>query len=540
MKILKLERSRVASVVALAVPLLLAGCAGNVLRVAPHAELKVVDPVWTTAYITRNHGYLVYDTLFAMDENFDAKPQMVDTWTVSPDKKTWTFKLRDGLKWHDGTDVTAADCIASLQRWSKRDGVGQQLFRDVESLTAADAKTFSVNLRAPHGDLPATLAKMSANVPFMMPKRVAETDPFQPIQDATGSGPFIFKKDEWIPESQAVYVKNKMYVPRAEESSMAAGGKVPKADRIEWRYYPDQAAAVKALIAGKVDYVESPSSQLIPMLENQKDVTIASTDPLGNIGMARFNTLVPPFDNVAVRRAVAMVMQQEDYMAAALGDKKYWRTCYSVFPCGTTYSNSAGSDTMKATNLDAAKKALQAAKYDGTPVVILNPKDNPVISAFTKVTAEKLRQIGMTVDVQDMDWATLTQRRSSRGAVKDGGWNMFHTWWLAGDLMDPSFIAFSGDRETGWYGWPKDEELEKYRVAFDRASSQDEKKALAAKVQQRLVDIGAFGILGQFFEPVAFNSKVEGITSPVQFYWNMSVELPWWQRLSRQFVKMPY
>lgn len=521
---LVLQRNRLVAVAALVLPLFFSGCAGNVLRVAPHAELKVLDPVWTTAYITRNHGYLVYDTLFAMDENFEPKPQMVDTWDVSKDEKTWTFKLRDGLKWHDGAAVTAEDCVASLQRWSKRDGVGQQLFRNVESLAAPDAKTISMKLYAPSGIVLESLAKLSSNVPFMMPKRVAQTDPFKPIQDSTGSGPYIFKKDKWIPGSKVVYVKNKSYIARSEPLSLAAGAKLAKADRIEFNYYPDPATAVQALIDGKVDYVESPSNKLVPTLEGKKNIVVASTDPLGNIAMARFNTLLPPFDNVEIRRAVTMVMQQEDYMTAAVGDPGFWRVCYSMFPCGTPLSNDAGSDVMKATNIEAAKNALQAAKYDGTPVVILNPVDSPVISALTKVTVEKLRAIGMNVEVQDMSWATLTERRANRGSIKDGGWSMFHTWWLAADLMDPTAIAFSGDRNDGWYGWLKDDELENYRIAFSKALTQEEKRDIAANVQKRLIAISALGILGQFFEPVAYSSKVNGITAPVQFYWNMSVE----------------
>jgi len=521
---LVLQRNRLIAVAALVLPLFFAGCAGNVLRVAPHAELKVFDPIWTTAYITRNHGYLVYDTLFAMDENFEPKPQMVDTWTVSKDEKSWTFKLRDGLKWHDGTDVTADDCVASLERWGKRDGQGQQLFRNVESLTAPDAQTISLKLRAPSGVVLESLAKISSNVPFMMPKRIAQTDPFKPIQDPIGSGPYIFEKDEWVPGSMSVYVKNPDYVARSEPLSLSAGGKLAKADRIEWHYYPDQAEAVKALTDGKVDYVESLSSKLVPILEGKKNIVVASTDPLGNIAMARFNTLLPPFDNVEIRRAATMVMQQEDYMTAALGDQRFWRVCYSMFPCGTPFSDNAASEDMKAADLEVAKKALQAAKYDGTPVVILNPVDIPVISAFTKVTAEKLRKIGMNVEVQDMDWATLTERRANRGSIKDGGWNMFHTWWQAADVMDPTAIVFSGDHDSGWYGWPKDEELEKYRLAFSQARTQEEKKKIADNVQKRLVAIGALGILGQFFEPVAYSSKVNGITSPIQFYWNMSVE----------------
>jgi peptide/nickel transport system substrate-binding protein len=219
-----------------------------------------------------------------------------------------------------------------------------------------------------------------------------------------------------------------------------------------------------------------------------------------------------------------MAMQQEDYMSAALGEARYWRACYSVFACGTQYSNNASSDIIKATNLEAAKKALQAARYDGTPVVILNPVDSPVISALSRVSADKLRAIGMKVELQDMTWAALTQRRANRGPVAQGGWNLFHTWWLAADVMDPTSIVYSGNRETGWYGWPQDAQLEKLRADFNRAATVDEKKVIAANVQARLVAISALSILGQFFEPVAYSAKVKGITAPVQFYWNMSVE----------------
>ena len=504
--------------------LALGACAENTLRVATHARLESLDPIWTTAYITRNHGYLVYDTLFAMNANYEPQPQMVDAWTVSSDQKTWTFKLRDGLKWDDGSDVTAADCVASLERWGKRDGMGQQLFSDVESLTAPDDKTIVMKLKAPYDLVLESLGKMSSNVPFMMPKRIAEADPFTPIEDPTGSGPFVFKKDEWVPGAKAVYVKNPKYLPRSEPPSLAAGGKVAKADKIEWIYFSDQAAAVKALIDGDVDYLESPSTKLLPALEADKDVIVASTDPLGNIGMVRFNSLLPPFDKPEIRRAVLMAIKQDDYMKAALQDPRYWRTCYSVFACGTPYANDAGSDVMKTGDLEAAKKALQAAGYDGTPVVILNPIDIPVISAFTQVTADNLRKIGMKVELQDMDWATLLKRRANRGPVSEGGWNMFHTWWIAADLVDPGGIAFSGDPQNGWYGWPKDDELEKYRAAFAEARSLEEKKKLATEVQARLLADGAFGVLGQFFEPVAFRKDVKGITSPIQFFWTMSPE----------------
>lgn len=501
-------------------PLMMGAC-GTTLRVASHSDIKDIDPIWTTAYVTRNHGYLIYDTLFAMDSDFKPQPEMVDSWTVSPDQKTWTFKLRDGLKWHDGTSVTADDCVASLQRWGKRDGMGQQLFDNFDSLTAADAKTIVMKLKAPDDLVLPSLAKLSSNVPFMMPKRIAGTDPFKPITDPIGSGPFIFKKDEWVPGSKAVYVKNPDYLARSEPPSLAAGGKVAKVDRIEMIYSPDANAAVQALKEGKIDYMEAVPTKLVPTLEADKNVRVGFTDPIGNIGMVRFNSLQPPFDKAGVRRAVLMGLKQQDYMTAALGDQKFWRTCYSVFPCGTSLANETGSEVMKTGNLDAAKKALQAAGYDGTPVVILNPSDNPVLAAFTQVTVDTLRNIGVKVDVQDMTWATLLERRTNRGPVSQGGWNMFHTWWIAADLMDPTAIAFSGNPQEGWYGWPKDEELERDRIAYAKARTVDEKRAAATKVQQRLWAIGAFGILGQFFEPVAYRTNITGITTTIQFYWNV-------------------
>jgi len=516
--------NRLLAAAAAVIVLVASSASASTMRIASHGRLSVIDPIWTTAYVARSHGYLVYDTLFTMDENFEPQPQMVDTWTVSEDRKAWTFTLRDGLQWHDGTDVTAEDCIASLQRWGKRDGMGQLLFKDVVSLTTADKKTFTMTLREPYGWVLASLAKLSANVPFMMPKRIAETDPMQPIKDATGSGPFIFKQDE-RQANKAVYIRNPHYMPRSEAQSLAAGGKIVKVDRLEWLYFPDQKKAVQALLDGKVDYVESPSTKLIPMLEDKKRVVVASTDPLGNMAFARFNNLQPPFNKAEIRRAVLMAMKQDDYMTAALGDHRYWRTCYSVFACGTTYANEAGSEIMAAGgDLDAARKALQAAGYDGTPVVLLNPTDAPVMSALTQVTADNLRKIGMNVEVQDMDWASLLERRNNRGPVSEGGWSMFHTWWNAADVADPTSIAFSGDPENGWYGWVNDAQLEILRTAFANAGNLEDRQKIAAQVQERLLAVGAFGVLGQFYEPVAFRANVTGITAPLQFYWGVSLE----------------
>lgn len=499
--------------------------AESTLRVIPHADLKNLDPIWTTAYISRNHGYMIYDTLFAMDESFTPQPQMVESWEVSDDGLTWTFSLRDGLKWHDGEPVTAEDCVASLQRWGARDGMGQQLMSVVTELSAKDDKTIVMTLSEPYGLVLESIGKISSNVPFMMPKRIAETDPFEAITEYIGSGPFVFKEDEWVPGSKIVYEKFDDYIPREEPPSAASGGKIAKVDRVEWQYFADQTTALNALISGEVDYFESPANDLVPILQTSPDITVEVNDPLGNIGFSRFNHLLPPFDDAEVRRAAMMAMKQEDYMAGAIGDAQYWQTCYSVFPCGTPLENDTASDVMSAGDIDAAKAALEATGYDGTPVVIMQPTDVPVLSAFSLITAEKLRNIGMTVDMQAMDWATLTSRRAKRDPVADGGWNIFHTWWIGADVIDPMAIAFSGNPDKGWFGWPDDAELEAARAEYAKAGSPEEKAEIAARVQERLYAIGASGHLGQFFTPVAYRNNVTGlIKSPVQFFWNMAVE----------------
>ncbi len=492
----------------------------SVLRVVPHAPLVVLDPTWTSIYITRNHGYMIYDTLFALDAEGKPRPQMVDTWTTSDDGLTWTFKLRDGLKWHDGADVTADDCIASLKRWAVRGGEGQLLFTYIDTLTAPDPKTIVMKLRARYDYVLPALSQLSSYVPFMLPKRVVDIDPARPIDDYTGSGPFIFKKDEFVPGKKAVYVKNPAYVPRSDPTSWAAGGKNVKVDRIEWTTILDQRARVEALLRNRTDYLEEVSPKLVGRLERNKNIVIGRTGPDPFVGIARFNHLAPPFDKVDIRRAAMMAMSQTEYMKAAIGPQKFWRTCYSVFPCNSPLTTEIDSDFIKKGTLDGAREALRAAGYDGAPVIILNAIDVPVVADFVKVTADRLRKIGMKVEVQDTDWATMTTRRAQLS-----GWNLFLTFWSGVDLSDPSHIAFSGDPQTGWFGWPADQDLEALRREFVRTPELADRKAIAAKIQQRMWAIGASAYLGEFFLPVAFRSTVEGgIVAPVQFYWNMSIK----------------
>jgi peptide/nickel transport system substrate-binding protein len=496
---------------------------GSVLRVIPHADLKNIDPIWTTAYISRNHGYMVYDTLFAMDANLSPKPQMVESWQESPDKKTWTFVLRDGLSFHDGKPVTADDCAASLARWGKRDGMGQQLFTIIESVRGRDAKTLEIKLTRPYALLLDSIGKISSNVPFIMPKAMAETDPFKQVENTIGSGPFIFRKEEWVPGSKVVYVKNPNYVPRKDPTSGAAGAKVAKVDRVEWHYIPDPTTCMNALMSGEVDYYEQVPGDLAPLLKRAPGVKIDILDPIGSQGMMRFNSAVAPTNNPLVRRAIMRAVNQKEVLAAAIGNPELYKECLSYYPCGTPLESNAGVDLISPPNVQEAKKLLQESGYKGEKTIIMQPTDIPISSAFALVVGKVCRDIGMNVDIQAMDWSSVTSRRAKKEPIEQGGWNMFPTWWIGGDLLNPlTSVALIANPDKAWPGWPNDPKMEELRSAFANADNPDAQKKAAAEVQKRAIEIGTHVNLGTYFVPVGYRDNVKGmIPSPVQFFWNM-------------------
>src|SRR5438094_3112009 len=309
-------------------------------------DLRVLDPMWTTAYVTRNHAYMVFDTLFALDSKFQPQPQMVGDYSISPDKLFYRFTLRDGLRFHDGQPVRAADGVASLRRWMARDSVGQTLASIIDEMAGGDDKTFTIRLKEPFSLLLAGLGKVSSLPSFVMPERLAKTDPYQQVTETVGSGPFKFVAAEFQPGHKAVYIKNTDYLPRNEPPSWASGGKVVKVDRVEWLYMPDMMTKASSLANGEVDWWENPPPDIWPVLAANSDISLAETDPLGAIGCLRFNHLQPPFDNVKMSQAVLAVADQADFMTAFAGDPQNWKLCPSFFTCGTPMASDAGSTAL--------------------------------------------------------------------------------------------------------------------------------------------------------------------------------------------------
>lgn len=495
------------------------------IRAVMHSDLRVLDPGLTTAYITRDHGYMVYDTLLAMDEHFKIQPQMA-SYKVSDDKMTYTFTLRDGLKWHDGTPVTAEDCVASLKRWGKADGMGQKLMDFTASIEAPDAKTIVLKLKEPYGLVLESIGKPSSLVPFMMPKRLAETPAGKAIPEQIGSGPFKFVQGEFQPGVKAVYEKNKDYVPRSEPPSWTSGGKVVKVDRVEWITMPDAQTVVNAIQSGDIDFSETPSYDLLPILEGDKDLVIHTLSPLGFQTLGRMNFLYPPFDNPKIRRAAFLAASQKPVLDALIGNPKYYKVCGAVFGCGTPLASDIGSETLtKGNGMEQAKKLLAESGYDGTPVVIMAPGDVGQLKAQPIVFAQFLRDAGFKVDLQATDWQTVVTRRASQKSPKEGGWNMFFTNWAGPDIMNPvANVSTNGKgKNGGWFGWPDDPTIEKLRDQFARSTSPEEQKKLAEEIQKRVYDEVIYIPLGQFEQPSVWRKSLKGVldgpATPV--FWNI-------------------
>jgi peptide/nickel transport system substrate-binding protein len=486
---------------------------GGVVRFVPYGALQILDPIWTTANVTQYHGALVYDTLFGNDAQMKAQPQMVESWTLSDDRLVYSFKLRDGLTWHDGTAVTGADCAASVKRWAGKAAGGQQMMKRAKDIRPTGKGSFEIRLTEPYGLVIDLLAETIAPTCFMMREKDAATDPNTQIKDTIGSGPFRFVAEKWVPGSKVFYEKNTAYVPRKEPPSGMAGGKVVHIDGVEWDNMADAQTALAALQAGEIDFYETPPLDLLSTFEGDPDIKIEVLNKLGNVGELRMNHLQPPFDKVEARRAMLHLVDQKQYMQAAIGNPEYYRICGSLFGCGTPMENDAALGWMKtAPDYELAKELLKKAGYDGRPVVILQPTDVPILSAVCEVTAQLLRKADVNVQLAASDWGGLVTRRTVKGPVDQGGWNIFHTYADGVAMANP--IALSEAQANGlkgWYGWPSNEKQEQLRDEWAAAPSLDARQKIARELQQNGYDFVLQCVFGQWVAPVAHRAVLTDI-----------------------------
>lgn len=495
----------------------------STLRFVPQANLTSLDPIFTTAIVTGNHGYYVFDTLYSTPADGQPRPQMAEGHEISSDARTWRIRLREGLLFHDKTPVRSVDCVASIRRWCKRDPFGQVVGKVVEGWNTPDDRTIELKLNRPFPLLATALGKADASEPFIMPARLADSEATTQVTEMVGSGPYRFVADDYVSGSRVVYEKFGGYVPRQEAPDWACGGKVAHFQRVEWHIIPDPATAAAALRNGEIDWWEQPLPDLLPMLGSDRNIKLMVMNPQGNMSLMRLNCLQPPFNDVAIRRAVLLGINQEDYMRATVGDDhSLWRTCLSEFPCGTPYEMGDGNTWMKG-DLNAARAALKATSYAGQKVVLLSPSDFPAIEPLCEVSADLMKKIGFNVDLQTMDWGTVVQRRSSMEPVEKGGWSAFHTYGSAGAYSNPATSTLvRGQGKAGWFGWWSSEKTEELTQDWLAASDPAAQKRIAAEIGRLAMEDVATVPLGVSYSKTAYRANITGILEGSSPYpWNV-------------------
>ena len=498
---------------------------GPVLRASLNTELQFLDPIYSTVNATRVFAYMVFDTLVGIDNEGQYHPQMLEGWTVSDDKLTYTFRLRPGLTWSDGTPVVAEDCIASLRRWAKRESFGALLMKATGSLQVIDDRSFELRLNQPFAFVIDALGKPGNVIPAMMPARLANMGIDKPVPEVVGSGPFLFRRGDWRPGDRAVFERNPGYRPRAEAADGLAGGKVVKLDRVELISMADQATRVAALQKGELDMLEVVPFDSSPLLRRDPHVTITSQRGVEQImSVLTLNHLQPPFDNVLTRRALQAAVGQEDVMAGmGLPSDMYVPRCLSIYMCGTPGSTDAGTDAFRSAGIERAKALLKEAGYKGEPVVLLHASTSAMLNPVGLIAADQMRQAGFNVDVRTSDFATVAERRRSKAPVAQGGWSVVPIVWngidMINPLSDPAVSYNCSESNPGWYCDPAMTDLlREFSATHDPARQ----KELAGMIQAEFHSYVNVVLAGQFSAPRAYRSDLKGVI-PFGFpvFWNI-------------------
>ena len=509
---------------ALAAPRLAVGAESRVLRFVPHADLTLLDPTWTTAYVTRHHGYLVFDTLFGQDGKFQPQPQMVEGVKTENDGKLWTLVLRGGLKFHDGEPVRGRDVVASLKRWGQRDELGKTLLAATDELSSPDDKTIVFRLKRPFPLLPSALGKTALMMAAIMPERIAAGDPSKPITEMVGSGPFKYVAGERVSGDRVVYERFADYVPRQGGAPDGTSGpKIVNFDRVEWRVIPDAATAAAALQTGEMHWWELPSADLVPSLRGMKALQVDMLDPTGYVGVFRVNQLQAPTSNVAIRRALMAAISQTDVVTATAGtDPKYWNDKLGFFCPGTPLASDAGMAALTSPRDPAAvKRMLDAAGYAGEPIVLMRPGDLQLNALPTDVIADNLSQAGFKVEVAAMDWGTVVQRRSKKEPPSQGGWSAFMSWFSGGDHLNPAVHGLLRGDDSVQNGFCHSPEIDRLRGEWAAAPSQAEQVEIARKLQlQAFADVPYIPV-GQIAQLTAYRNDLTGMLKGLPLFWNI-------------------
>jgi peptide/nickel transport system substrate-binding protein len=491
----------------------------RVLRFIPQADVTILDPLATTAYATRNHGHLCWDTLYGLDSGFVPSPQLAAGHVVEDDGKRWTFTLREDITFHDGEKITAKDAVASIRRWLPRDSHGQVLAKRLpegpDSIRVLDDRRFEIGLIRPFGPLLDALAKPWSYPCFIYPERFAAVDPTTPLTEVVGSGPYRFVPGERVSGAQVVYEKFDRYVPTpVGQPSLTAGPKLAWFERQEWKIIVDSATSAAALRQNEVDWWETVEPDLRPLLARDRDVVLDQPDTNGGYASLRFNHLQPPFDDPAARRAVLKAVRQSDFMLAVAGeDRALWRDGVGCFPLNSPLASLAGMEALTSPrDLEGARAALRNSGHFGAPVVALHATNVPNQNALMAVGVDLMRKLGFQVTDATSDWGTMLQRRANKKPIDQGGWNVLIALFSASEFATPAGNQLlRGNGQDAWFGWPTSTQLEALREAWFDAPSLAAQKQIGVAIQRQFFEDVPYIPLGQYLGATAYRGGLTDV-----------------------------
>jgi peptide/nickel transport system substrate-binding protein len=509
-----LKNAAAATIAAGVTPRLVRAERSKTLVFVPTSDLTVLDPIVTFNRPTRNYAYLVFDTLYGLDTNWMAQPQMVQGHEVDGDGLVWTLRLREGLRFHDKEPVLARDVVASIRRFAARISFAGALMSATEELSAPDDRTIQFRLKRPFPHLPDALAGPGGTVPAIMPERLASETPFKPVAEVVGSGPYRFVADEHLSGARAAFERFAVYRPRQDgPAGFTAGPKIAHFDRIEWITL-DPFSAMAALMRGEIDWWELPLRDLVEQISRERNISVVSHYATA-MGILRFNQLYPPFDNPAMRRALLGAVDQAEAMTAIAGtNRDNWLDGIGLFGTGTPLANHVGIEALRnPRDYSQVKSRLAEAGYNGEKIVIISPSDVNDIGQLSKIGAEQLRRAGLNIDFQEMDFGTVVRRRTNQAPPAKGGWNIFFT------LIDRSIPntnpfgnqAIRADGKAGWDGWPTSPQIEALRAAWLDAADLNEQRRICAELQQQMWEDLPFIPMGEYWQATAYRKDLADV-----------------------------
>jgi peptide/nickel transport system substrate-binding protein len=497
----------------------------KVLHVVPSADVAELDPTRAANQIGRIYSQMVFDTLFALDHTLSPKPMMVEKEVASDDGLTYSFTIRPGLTFTDGSAVTTRDVIASIERFENGGSVGAQLKARTASMNVVDDRTFTLVLNQPFGLVEFALGGGGAPIAGIMREADAKRGNNVPLTNPVGSGPFIYNAAMRESGHRVVFDRNPDYPARSEPPDGAAGARIVKVDRVQFDILPDPTTAANAMATGEEDFWDTVTPDLIPFLKSH-DVVVRRTTSLPSVVWIRPNFELPPFNNVKARQALALLFDQAEFMQAVAAPGQ-WSKCFSFSICGSVYGTEVGSEAYQKPDRAKAKQLLADSGYKGEPIVIVGTPQLPIINEVSQIMAQNLRDIGANVDLQMGDWATVfTRVNTPHLPMSHGGWNLVGTYSLGGTWFNPltnvSLDSSCGEHATASMGMPCDPEGEKLRQAVLAARGQAAQNAAFETFQKHAWQFIPYIPGGQFDINNAYRKNISGVLDGyVIIYWNI-------------------